>query len=79
MHRAFWDAFQEKITEDPPDYSQAVVLIQEVKEVTILLVTLARSQYCKIIRNLTFVLLLCCSNFILQENYGNIARRVMAI
>ena len=33
MHRAFWDAFQEKITEDPPDFSQAVVLIQEVKEV----------------------------------------------
>lgn len=32
MHRAFWDAFQEKITEDPPDFSQAVVLIQEVKE-----------------------------------------------
>ena len=34
MHRAFWDVFQEKITEEPPDYSQAVVLIQEVKEVT---------------------------------------------
>lgn len=32
VHRAFWDAFQEKITEDPPDFSQAVVLIQEVKE-----------------------------------------------
>ena len=41
MHRAFWDAFQEKITEDPPDYSQAVVLIQEVKEVL--------PQYCKVI------------------------------
>lgn len=33
IHRAFWDAFHEKITEDPPDYSQAVILIQEVKEV----------------------------------------------
>lgn len=32
VHRAFWDAFQEKITEDPPDFSHAVVLIQEVKE-----------------------------------------------
>ena len=33
MHKAFWDVFQERITEDPPDYSQAVVLIREVKEV----------------------------------------------
>ena len=35
VHRAFWDAFQEKISEDPPDFRQAVVLIQEVKEVGI--------------------------------------------
>ena len=35
VHRAFWDAFQEKISEDPPDFSQAIVLIQEVKEVGI--------------------------------------------
>ena len=40
VHRAFWDAFQEKISEDPPDFSQAVVLIQEVKEVGIFLFTL---------------------------------------
>ena len=33
MHKAFWDSFSEKVSEDPPDYSQAVVLINEVKEV----------------------------------------------
>lgn len=32
IHKAFWDAFQEKITQDPPEYSHAVVLIEEVKE-----------------------------------------------
>ena len=33
LHKAFWDAFKEKVSEDPPDYSHAVVLITEVKEV----------------------------------------------
>ncbi|KAL4233545.1 T-complex protein 11 [Mactra antiquata] len=32
MHKAFWDAFEEKINEDPPDFGHAVVLINEVKE-----------------------------------------------
>ncbi|KAJ8315429.1 hypothetical protein KUTeg_007579 [Tegillarca granosa] len=32
VHKAFWDAFQEKLNEDPPDYGHAVVLIAEVKE-----------------------------------------------
>ena len=33
MRRAFWDALQEKLREDPPDLSHAVVLLQEVKQV----------------------------------------------
>ena len=33
MQRAFWDSLQEKLDEDPPDYSHALVLFQEVKEV----------------------------------------------
>ena len=33
MHKAFWDALKEKLDEDPPDFSHALVLLQEVKEV----------------------------------------------
>ena len=33
MKRAFWDAFQEKIERDPPDYSMAYSLLEELKEV----------------------------------------------
>ncbi|KAK3593201.1 hypothetical protein CHS0354_002727 [Potamilus streckersoni] len=32
MHKAFWDALETKLREDPPDYTHALVLIQEVKE-----------------------------------------------
>ncbi|KAI3369812.1 hypothetical protein L3Q82_024641 [Scortum barcoo] len=31
VHRAFWDCLQEQLNRDPPDYSHAVVLLQEVK------------------------------------------------
>eukprot|EP00105_Crassostrea_gigas_P005043 XP_011418490.1 PREDICTED: T-complex protein 11-like protein 1 [Crassostrea gigas] len=33
VRRAFWDAFQAKLDEDPPDFSHALVLIEEVKDV----------------------------------------------
>ncbi|KAL3884124.1 hypothetical protein ACJMK2_030346 [Sinanodonta woodiana] len=32
MHKAFWDALETKLREDPPDFTHALVLIQEVKE-----------------------------------------------
>nr|KAG5711122.1 hypothetical protein BaRGS_004766 [Batillaria attramentaria] len=32
MHKAFWDALEAKLSDDPPDYSHAMVLIEEVKE-----------------------------------------------
>lgn len=32
MHKAFWDVLEAKLNEDPPDYSQALLLLQEVKE-----------------------------------------------
>ncbi|KAK3798020.1 hypothetical protein RRG08_034581 [Elysia crispata] len=35
MKRAFWDAFQEKIERDPPDYSMAYSLLEELKEVLV--------------------------------------------
>ncbi|XP_054906180.1 T-complex protein 11-like protein 1 [Poeciliopsis prolifica] len=31
MHRAFWDCLQEQLSSDPPNYSQAVILLQELK------------------------------------------------
>ncbi|XP_038126492.1 T-complex protein 11-like protein 1 [Cyprinodon tularosa] len=31
VHRAFWDSLQEQLSSDPPNYSQAVILLQEVK------------------------------------------------
>ncbi|XP_026161754.1 T-complex protein 11-like protein 1 [Mastacembelus armatus] len=31
VHRAFWDSLQEQLNSDPPNYSHAVVLLQEVK------------------------------------------------
>ncbi|XP_047438632.1 T-complex protein 11-like protein 1 [Mugil cephalus] len=31
MHRAFWDSLQEQLSSDPPNYSHAVILLQEVK------------------------------------------------
>ena len=34
MHRAFWDILEEKLKEDPPDLSHAVILLAEVKEVS---------------------------------------------
>lgn len=32
MHKAFWDVLDEKLKEDPPDYSHALILLKEVKE-----------------------------------------------
>ncbi|XP_070189597.1 T-complex protein 11-like protein 1 isoform X2 [Littorina saxatilis] len=32
MQKAFWDALEAKLSQDPPDYSHALVLIEEVKE-----------------------------------------------
>ncbi|XP_067913191.1 T-complex protein 11-like protein 1 isoform X2 [Heterodontus francisci] len=32
VHKAFWDSFQAQLNERPPQYSQAIKLLQEVKE-----------------------------------------------
>ncbi|KAB7498564.1 T-complex protein 11-like protein 1 [Armadillidium nasatum] len=32
MHKAFWDNLAEQLKEDPPDYTQAFVLLQEVRD-----------------------------------------------
>jgi len=34
MHKAFWDSLAASLQEDPPDYTHALVLLKEVKEVT---------------------------------------------
>jgi hypothetical protein len=33
MHRAFWDNLEEELNEVPPNYTQAMVLLGEIKEV----------------------------------------------
>ena len=38
MKKAFWDSLQEKLSSQPPDYSHALVLIEEVREVRIITV-----------------------------------------
>lgn len=32
MHKAFWDYLKEQLAEDPPNYSQALTLLEEIKE-----------------------------------------------
>ncbi|XP_074653852.1 T-complex protein 11-like protein 1 isoform X2 [Tubulanus polymorphus] len=32
MHKAFWDSLEEKLKEDPPDYSHGLMLLAEIKE-----------------------------------------------
>ena len=36
VHKAFWDKLREELNQDPPVFSQALSLIQEVKEVSLL-------------------------------------------
>jgi len=55
MHRAFWDSLAESLRADPPDYTHALVLLKEIKEVIIIIVaqTLALSVYNNRIVNLS--------------------------
>lgn len=32
MHKAFWDLLREQLTEDPPNFTQALVLLENIKE-----------------------------------------------
>lgn len=34
LHKAFWDSLKEQISASPPDYTQAIQLLQEIKEVS---------------------------------------------
>ena len=38
VHKAFWDKLREELSQDPPVFSQALSLIQEVKEVHVCLI-----------------------------------------
>lgn len=35
VHRAFWDVLQEQLNSDPPNYDHAVILLEEVKTVSV--------------------------------------------
>lgn len=37
MHKAFWDLLRTEITSDPPEYTQAMVLLAEIREVCIII------------------------------------------
>lgn len=36
--KAFWDTFQEKLEQDPPDYSRLVILLKEVKQLFVTII-----------------------------------------
>lgn len=42
MHKAFWEMLREQLNSDPPEYSQAMILLAEIREVC----TNTFSQYC---------------------------------
>ena len=44
MHKAFWDSLEAKLAEDPPDFSHALVLIEEVKEVNLPIISQKRDS-----------------------------------
>lgn len=33
MHKAFWDLLREQLNNEPPEYSQAMILLAEIREV----------------------------------------------
>jgi T-complex protein 11 len=33
MHKAFWDVLKEELNQNPPEYSRALVLLEEIKDV----------------------------------------------
>lgn len=41
LHKAFWDSLKEELSKTPPDYSHAIRLIQEIKEVNYNVVNLS--------------------------------------
>lgn len=53
MHKAFWNLLAEQLAEDPPSYTQALVLLQEIKET---LDELVLPHHAKIRENLKEVL-----------------------
>lgn len=46
MHKAFWDVLASRLNEDPPDYTQALVLLEEIKEVKTEFQTLVFLPFC---------------------------------
>ncbi|KAG7204914.1 hypothetical protein KM043_005306 [Ampulex compressa] len=53
MHKAFWDLLADQLSADPPDYTQALVLLNEIKET---LDELVLSHHSKIKENIKEVL-----------------------
>lgn len=39
MHQAYWDKLKEDFAQDPPDYSHAVMLLEDIKKVCVTFVS----------------------------------------
>jgi len=42
MHKAFWELLREQINSDPPVYSQAMILLAEIREVRVIFFILTK-------------------------------------
>lgn len=38
MHKAFWEILREHLNSDPPEYSQAMTLLTEIREVCLIII-----------------------------------------
>lgn len=38
MHKAFWELLREQLNNDPPEYSQAMILLKEIQEVCMIII-----------------------------------------
>lgn len=36
MHKAFWELLREQLNTNPPEYSQAMILLTEIREVSLI-------------------------------------------
>lgn len=72
VHQAFWDCLHEQLNSDPPNYNHAVILLHEVKTVSVLIQKKKKSRTPVaeeegLLRPLTSFILTCCLQCAQQE------------
>ena len=62
VHKAFWDKLREELNQEPPVFSQAMSLIEEVKEVIIAdpVVSKLYMSFARVSMNIQIMLLFLC-------------------